>query len=269
MLDRLRSLTETLKVQPYPAGDWTPWIPERSMRDMTRSEPEFRVEVLKSRSALKVLAWWEEDSEHLHVEAVFSGGVEGMNLRISDASETRVLSRDALTRHPALTGVLRLIADEVEMKKGPGTPALLSLLFKSLMIYASRMSGPVALCKNGPIVRDRRIERALQLLNEDISKRWSVALLARKVGLSRAAFARQFSRVMGRSPMRHLTDKRMQLAATLLFGSDAALAHIAASVGYGSEFAFSRAFKRHFQMSPSEYRRPEEKPQILMCQLAA
>jgi AraC-like DNA-binding protein len=89
----------------------------------------------------------------------------------------------------------------------------------------------------------------------DISKLWTVSLLARAVGLSRPAFARQFVHIVQLSPMRYLTRRRMQLAADLLRDSDAGLAEIAAQVGYQSEFAFGRAFKRHHQVSPGVYRR--------------
>jgi AraC-like DNA-binding protein len=106
----------------------------------------------------------------------------------------------------------------------------------------------------GPL-RDARVERALEILNADISKRWTVELLARAVGLSRPVFARQFVRALGLSPMRYLTEKRMQIAASILLGSDTALAQIAIRVGYSSELAFNRAFKRHYQVPPGGYRR--------------
>lgn len=83
---------------------------------------------------------------------------------------------------------------------------------------------------------------------------WTVELLARAVGLSRPAFARQFLRLMRYSPMHYLTCRRMQRAAELLRQSDSSLAEIASEVGYRSEFAFSRAFKRHYRAAPSVYR---------------
>src|SRR5690606_37501653 len=79
--------------------------------------------------------------------------------------------------------------------------------------------------------------------------------LTRAVGLSRPAFARHCSSRLGRSPMRYLTERRMQEAAALLLGSDAALAEVARRVGYVSEFAFNRAFKKHHGVPPGVYRR--------------
>jgi AraC-like DNA-binding protein len=60
--------------------------------------------------------------------------------------------------------------------------------------------------------------------------------------------------MLGLSPMRYLAQRRMQEAAALLLGSDAALAEVARQVGYRSEFAFNRAFKKHYQVPPGVYR---------------
>jgi AraC-like DNA-binding protein len=209
--------------------------------------------VERGRAALRVVASSAEPGPSLRVEAVFSGGPEGMWFRLTQGGSSRVFSRDTVARHPALSALLRLIADEVDSKQ-PLSEALLPFLFRSLLVYARRMSTPVPLPKWGRPLRDARVERALELLNRDIAKRWTVALLARAVGLSRPRFARQFQRMLGLSPMRYLAQRRMQEAAALLLGSDAALAEVARQVGYRSEFAFNRAFKKHYQVPPGVYR---------------
>jgi AraC-like DNA-binding protein len=221
--------------------------------------PALSVRVERGRAALRVVASTPEPEPALRVEATFSGGPDGVWFRITQSGVARVFSRDAVARHPALSAVLRLIADEVDVKK-PLSEALLPFLFRSLLVYARRMATPVPLPKWGRPLRDARVERALELLNRDISRRWTVELLARAVGLSRPAFARQFLRVLGLSPMRYLTQKRMQVAAALLLGSDAALAEVARHVGYSSEFAFNRAFKKHYQVPPGVYRHEPTAP---------
>jgi AraC-like DNA-binding protein len=213
------------------------------------SFPGLVVQVERGRAALRVVARAPE----LLVEATFSGGADGVSLRLTQGNVARAFSRDAIARHPALSAVLRLIADEVDLDKA-GSAALLPFLFRSLLVYVARSSSSVPLPKWGRPLRDTRIEKALTLLNSDLSRRWTVELLARAVGLSRPVFARQFARVLGLSPMRYLTQRRMQVAAALLHGSDAALAEVARRVGYESEFAFSRAFKRHYQVPPGVYR---------------
>ena len=117
-------------------------------------------------------------------------------------------------------------------------------------------AGAVLLRQNGAAKSvDQPVSRALALMQAEPAKRWTVERLARAVGLSRAAFARRFVAVSGRSPLRYLTDLRLALAASLLENEDAALAEVASRVGYVSEFAFSRAFKRQHGVAPSLFRR--------------
>ncbi|HEX4340528.1 MAG TPA: AraC family transcriptional regulator [Polyangiaceae bacterium] len=116
---------------------------------------------------------------------------------------------------------------------------------------------------------DARISKAMTLMQSDPAKRWTVEELARAVGLSRAVFARRFSESAGITPLRHLTRLRMELAVALLRDSDASLAEIAVRVGYDSEFAFSRAFKRHHRVSPGVFRRVGTAPAGIVMRSAA
>jgi AraC-like DNA-binding protein len=223
----------------------------------TKAFPTLSVRVERGRAALRVAAQTLEPQPSISIEATFSGGPDGVWLRLTEQGQSRVFSRDAVARHPALSAVLRLIADEVDLGK-PASENLLGFLFRSLLVYVARMPVAVPLPKWGRPLRDARVERAVELLNADISKRWTVERLARAVGLSRPVFARQFLRVLGLTPMRYLTQKRMRAAAALLLGSDASLAEVASHVGYRSEFAFNRAFKRHYRVPPGVYR--QERP---------
>lgn len=210
------------------------------------------VHVERRRSELCVVAV-SQAPDAFTMTARFAGGPSGVSLVLQRGQERREIDTSQVARHPALSGVLRLIADEVDMG-GTGNRALLSHLFRCLHVYCERMATAVPQPHWGRVVRDVRIERAVELLNQDIERRWTVELLAKAVGLSRPAFARQFLSVLGLSPMRYLTQRRMQVAAALLFSSDASLAEVAARVGYTSEFAFSRAFRRFHQLPPGEYR---------------
>jgi len=218
------------------------------------SDSDLSVRVERGRSSFRVVASTPEASPTVLVEITFSGGADGVWFRLTQAGNARVFSRDVVACHRPLSAILRLIGDEVDLSKPP-SQALLGLLFRSLLVYVARMATLVPLPRWGRPVRDRRIERALELLDADLSKYWTVELLAGAVGLSRPAFARQFVQMMKLSPMRYLAHRRMQLAADLLRNSDAGLAEIAERVGYRSEFAFGRAFKRHQDLSPGVYRR--------------
>lgn len=116
---------------------------------------------------------------------------------------------------------------------------------------------------------DKRVAQALGLLRAQPAKPWTVQLLARQVGLSRAAFARRFSAVTGRSPRRFLSELRLGLAASLLESTDDSLAEVALRVGYASEFSFSRAFKRKYGVAPGSFRRLQHGAHSSPIRLAA
>jgi AraC-like DNA-binding protein len=104
---------------------------------------------------------------------------------------------------------------------------------------------------------DVRITRAIALLRADLRRRWTIDDLAREVGLSRSAFAAHFSQATGEPPMRWLARQRLDLAARRLTERDETLARVAFAVGYESEAAFSRAFKRAFGIAPAAWRAGE------------
>ena len=103
-------------------------------------------------------------------------------------------------------------------------------------------------------LRDRLVGRALALLHGRVAHPWTTEELAREVGLSRSAFAERFTSLVGVPPMRYLANWRLQLAAVRLRESAAATAQIAADVGYESDAAFNRAFKRAFDTTPAAWR---------------
>jgi transcriptional regulator GlxA family with amidase domain len=119
---------------------------------------------------------------------------------------------------------------------------------------SKRVGAGEILLRGGAGAGDRFVARALALMQADPARRWTVQELSRAVGLSRAALARRFIAVTGRSPRRQLIELRLAIGAALLEGSDASLAEVAARVGYTSEFAFSRAFKRRYGAPPSRFR---------------
>ncbi len=104
-------------------------------------------------------------------------------------------------------------------------------------------------------LRDEQIGRALAIVHARPAQDWSLDSLAKEVGMSRSAFAERFSHFMGQPPMQYLTHWRMQVASGLLISGGASIATIAAEVGYDSEAAFSRAFKKSVGVSPSHWRK--------------
>ena len=106
-------------------------------------------------------------------------------------------------------------------------------------------------------LRNPALRVALDAIQERPAEPWTVASLAREASLSRAAFARRFTALTGQPPLTYLTWWRMTIAARLLRTTDASLQTIAGRVGYSSEYAFSKAFKRELGLAPVHYRRQQ------------
>jgi len=103
-------------------------------------------------------------------------------------------------------------------------------------------------------VRDEQVGKALALLHAHPTEPWTIASLARRVALSRSAFAEKFTELIGEPPLRYLTRLRINTAARRLRANHDKLNAIAAAAGYESVTAFTRAFRRHMGMTPGEYR---------------
>lgn len=142
---------------------------------------------------------------------------------------------------------------------GSGSAALLGKLAELLFVEGVRRY--VAALPEGQTgwlagLHDRMVGRALALLHARVAHPWTTEELAQAVGLSRSAFADRFTGLIGMPPMRYLATWRLQLAAARLRESTAATAQIASEVGYESDAAFNRAFKRAFGTTPAAWRRP-------------
>lgn len=107
-------------------------------------------------------------------------------------------------------------------------------------------------------LRDTYVGRALTTLHRQPAHDWTIDSLAKEVALSRSAFSERFTQFVGQPPMQYLANWRMQLASTHLVGGRDSVAVIANRVGYDSEAAFSRAFKKSVGVSPGEWRKQKQ-----------
>jgi len=140
----------------------------------------------------------------------------------------------------------------------PGSAVVLARLSEVLFAEAIRhYMDRLPAGKSGWIagLRDRYVGRALSLLHEQPAHPWTVEELARKVGLSRSALGERFNTLIGAPPMQYLTRWRTALAARQLRESKVPIARVATDVGYESEAAFNRAFKREFGLPPATWRK--------------
>lgn len=102
--------------------------------------------------------------------------------------------------------------------------------------------------------RDLAVDKALGFLHRKPAHPWTVADLARRAGLSRTRLAERFQHYLRQSPMAYLAQWRLKLGAEMLQSGNESVAEVA-GVGYGSEAAFARAFKREFGCPPAQFRR--------------
>ncbi len=155
-----------------------------------------------------------------------------------------------------VTAILRLL--ELESNAGRlGASAIRSRLLDALFMYAIRHwveSRPDEARSWVEAMSDPSIGRAVALIHRRPHEEWTVDALAHEVALSRAAFSRRFTSTLGEPPLTYLTRWRMDMASRLLRETTQPLARIAASVGYQSEHAFSKAFRRERGVPPGHYR---------------
>lgn len=104
-------------------------------------------------------------------------------------------------------------------------------------------------------LNDVYVGKALRLMHANPTHDWTVAELAREAGISRSVLAERFTQLVGESPMRYLAGWRVQLAKQMMRDGDCSIAEIAARVGYESEAAFNRAFKRSAGSPPAAWRK--------------
>jgi AraC-like DNA-binding protein len=151
---------------------------------------------------------------------------------------------------------LRLIAAEGRTLR-PGGEAVITRLSDILVVQAIRSWAATEAARTGWLaaLRDPRVGRALSLVHRDPARAWSVDSLAREIAMSRSAFAAQFTELVGEPVMRYVTGWRMQLALDWLEHDDVPVAQLASRLGYESEAAFSRAFKRTIGVAPGAVRR--------------
>jgi len=153
--------------------------------------------------------------------------------------------------------LIQMLCDEVA-RDAPGQAAVLDRLLDMLLIAILRTWLKRKETQDLPWYQakgDRIIGRVLKMIHADPARPWTLAIMAAKVGVSRAALARRFHDVVGEPPMAFLTQWRLALAADLLCEPEETIGTVAERVGCSSPYALSSAFKRVRGVSPKEHRR--------------
>lgn len=143
--------------------------------------------------------------------------------------------------------------------KMPTTTLIAERILEIVLLYAMRHQLDAVDVRSRPpsfpASRDRFLERALALVHANPSRPWTVDELSGRVGLSRSALAARFVRNLGEPPKQCLARWRLALAADALLATADSVAQVATNVGYESEAAFSRAFRRVYGLPPASWRR--------------
>ncbi|MEU8898774.1 AraC family transcriptional regulator [Nocardia sp. NPDC048505] len=164
-------------------------------------------------------------------------------------------------KHTELRNLVDLLATELDTER-PGSDGIVPALIDAMLLYILRAwlderSADAATETGWALaLRDPAIGRALQSIHARPADPWTVQELATHAGLSRSVFAQRFTDLVGEPPLTYLGWWRMTTAGRLLRETDAPLSAIARRVGYTSEFAFAKAFKREYGTPPGRFRRP-------------
>jgi AraC-like DNA-binding protein len=171
----------------------------------------------------------------------------------------RLLHQDAAALLSWLGPMLDLAVRETHQRRA-GSAAVLERVSEMIFVDAARRyldALPESASGWLGALRDRHVGKAIALLHERPAHPWTVDALGREVGLARSALHERFVALTGTPPMQYLTQWRMQRGATLLRQGHATVASIAQDVGYDSEAAFARAFKRELGHSPAAWRKQQ------------
>ena len=168
----------------------------------------------------------------------------------------RVVVIEAAHLEPGHKAAVNLLTVEASYE-GSGQQAILDRLLDVNLVYALRAwwkqpgAQPPGWYRAGA---DPGLGRVLERVHADPAMAWSVPEMARVAGMSRAAFSARFTAIVGRPPGQYLTGLRMRRAEDALTRTNAPIARIAEDVGYGNEYAFATAFRRHHGTPPGKWR---------------
>lgn len=157
-----------------------------------------------------------------------------------------------------LQATLALIGRETA-QDGLGAGLVIDRLTDALFVQVMRMLFSSGCCSSAPNwvtgLTDRRVTKALRAVHADLARPWTVAEMASEAGVSRSSFAAAFLAAVGESPLDYVTNWRIYRAKVLLTTTDESLTEVAGRVGYDSDTALSRAFRRKVGLPPGEFRK--------------
>lgn len=209
----------------------------------------------------RLLRWGDEALSTILVCGTFTFGAYSAGSILAQLPPVLHFTAGA-SRRNGLHMAIEALIDEANADR-QGKEAVLHRLADILFVKIIRaaLGEPVAATRGWLAgLRDAQVAAALTAIHADPTRSWTVASMAQQAAMSRSAFAARFAELVGRSPIEYLSEWRMQMASSLLGQSGLSLAQVAEQIGYSSDIAFSKAFKRQYGISPAAYRRLRQAP---------
>jgi AraC-like DNA-binding protein len=230
---------------------WGTWI---IMRDSPRTRPRSTFREIAATAKSNVAHYGGGGAPTTIVCGSFS--FDRASLKpITQLLPSFILIKADQARTLALQTTMQALASEMA-EQVPGSEVVATRLAEALFIQVLRAhiaSGPKRNKGWLRAVFDPQIGTALSAIHDRVNAPWTVESLAEAAGMSRSAFAARFKELLGQTPLEYVTEWRMQKAMQLLQQRDKKLIDVARSVGYESDAAFSKAFKRVVGANPGEY----------------
>ncbi|MBJ6765075.1 AraC family transcriptional regulator [Myxococcaceae bacterium JPH2] len=245
---------------PLAAGDWVfilgkgPHALRDSPKTSTRPLPELYAEV--GAECGGVLRHGGSGPQTTLISFSFGLGGTWLSRLLSGLPRVLHMKGDGSHSTRWVESLVQLVASEMEAGR-PGHELVSTRLADVLFVQALRGHVESFPGEKGGWLRaleDAQLGKVLKQLHERPQHPWTVDTMARAASMSRSTFAARFQKVLGESPLSYLTGWRMHTATQLMAG-DASMADIAEAVGYETDSAFGKAFKRHIGQSPGEFRR--------------
>lgn len=172
-------------------------------------------------------------------------------------AEVTLVREDEMIKHPWLKSTFDQISAEY-MAQHPGSEIIVNKLTEVILVELIRINF-ARQEQNGFLtaLQDKRIAEALRLIHAEPQTGWTIESLAMQVGMSRAAFAKKFTQLVGQTVFAYLSMLRVQKAKELIDSSQFMIDDIALKVGYESERAFNKTFSKYVGMTPRQYRKRE------------
>jgi AraC-like DNA-binding protein len=245
----------------YPMGDANVLSSAPGMRGLPDIQEYARP---KNRSLPIVTRLDNDGADYCHLVCGYFGCDARPFNPLLEALPRMLLSQMSAAAQSWLSNMLRVAADEAG-RGGAGSESLLTKIAELMFVEVVRqhITGLPDDSKGWLSgLKDRHIGHALRLIHEQPERPWTLAELAREVGVSRSVLADRFLHYVGVSPMYYLGRWRMQLAVRHLSVPGVSIAGTGAKVGYESEAAFNRAFKKYVGMPPGSWRKRKSSPAI-------